>query len=353
MIDASWSSLGGADCIRVRGLARGVRPRVLPATAAATVAAGSMAGRLVVDGADMCFLPRFGFVAGTTYTVTTDGLTTNTVTTNTVTTDGVTTDGDAAVRLVRPRPDAAAITEVLAIYPTATEVPRNLLRFSVWFSARMSEGRAAAHIRLLDEVGGVIAGALLPTEYELWDTERRRLTVLLDPARIKRGLEAHRQEGYPLRSGAAVRLVVDQHMHDARGNGLRAAAERTYLVGADERRHVEPHAWTLTAPPRQTLEPLTIAFDRPLDHGLLTRCLRAVGPDGRTVGGTADIGPGERSWRLTPRREWVPGSHRLLVDPDLEDLAGNSVARVFDRDLTRSADAPRPPISVMLPFQPE
>jgi hypothetical protein len=32
--------------------------------------------------------------------------------------------------------------------------------------------------------------------------------------------------------------------------------------------------------------------------------------------------------------------HELIVDALLEDLAGNSLARVFDRDLTRLTDDP-------------
>jgi hypothetical protein len=31
----------------------------------------------------------------------------------------------------------------------------------------------------------------------------------------------------------------------------------------------------------------------------------------------------------------APGRYRLLVDPQLEDLAGNSVARLFNVDLTK------------------
>jgi hypothetical protein len=42
----------------------------------------------------------------------------------------------------------------------------------------------------------------------------------------------------------------------------------------------------------------------------------------------------------------------LVVDPALEDLAGNSVSRVFDRDLTRPVDAPRDARPVTLTFNP-
>jgi len=80
---------------------------------------------------------------------------------------------------------------------------------------------------------------------------------------------------------------------------------------------------------------LVATFDRPLDHALLGDCLHVLGPDGRPLPGTATVGPEERSWRWEPSAPWVTGPHHLVVDSVLEDVAGNSVRRVFDRDLGR------------------
>jgi hypothetical protein len=330
--DVSWSRCGGQDCVRLRGLASAADVQVRPHTAVVVDALPPMAGRLVRDGDDICFLPRFGFIDGTAYTVLVEGI-------------------PAAV-LVRPQSAVPATTEIVDILPTATEVPRNLLRLYVWFSAPMSEGYAARHVRLVEDAGDAVLGALLSTEHELWDAAHRRLTVLLDPARIKRGLLTHRQIDYPLRYGASVRLVVDDGFRDARGLALRAGAERQYSVGSEERRRVEPDLWVLTIPSSHTFEPLDVVFERPLDHGLLARCLRVVGPDGRRVDGTPQVGYEERSWRLAPSEAWAPEGHRLVVDPVLEDLAGNSVSRVFDRDLTRLEDEPGQGRPTMLTFRP-
>jgi hypothetical protein len=323
----SWSRLGDADCLRLGGLAAGADVQVRPAGAAMTAGlapAGlpAMAGRLVADGADVCFVPRFGFVDGTAY--------------------AVAVDGAAAGVLARPRRDRPATARVLAIHPAADEVPRNLLRCYVWFSAPMSDGQAAAHVRLTDDRGTPVAGALLPAEHELWDGRRRRLTVLLDPARIKRGLAGHREAGYPLQAGQPFRLEVDAGFRDAAGAPLRAGAHRRYAVGADERRRVDPARWTLTVPPAGSRSPIVVAFGRPLDHGLLARCLHVTGPGGAPVDGAGQAGPQDRSWRLVPRSPWTAGAFRLVVDPVLEDLAGNSVSRVFDRDLSLARDEPGP-----------
>ncbi len=330
MTEVSWSRSGGADCVRLTGAPAGASLQVRPGTAIGGLP--PMAGRLVHDGADLCFIPRFAFLDGTAYTVTVEGA--------------------LAATLVRARPDRVAATEVTGIRPTSAEVPRNLLRLYVWFSAPMSEGCAAGHVRLTDDDGSTIDGALLPSEHELWDAARRRLTVLLDPARIKRGLAGHRIAGYPLRSGEPFRLVVDGGFRDARGLPLRAGTQRRYEVGGDERRHVDPRAWALTVPRAGTAEPVRVSFGRPLDHGLLSRCLLVTGPGGAPVRGAPRIGTEEMSWQLVPRRAWVPGPHQLSIDPALEDLAGNSVSRVFDRDLTSPEDQPRHARPVTIAFSP-
>jgi hypothetical protein len=326
MSGAGWSDCAGEVCVRFTGVTAGADVCVRPAGAVAVTAAPAMAGRLVVDGGDVCFVPRFGFVPGTTYTATVDGA--------------------QVARLLRPRPAVRATAGVIAIHPTAAVVPRNLLRCYVTFSAPMTEGDAAAHVRLVDDAGDVLPHALLPVEYELWDAGRRRLTVLLDPARIKRGLAGHVESGYPLRTGTTFRLVVDAAFRDAQGAPLRGPAERRYEVGEDLRGRVRPSDWGLTAPAAGGADPLVVEFGRPLDHALLRRCLRVIGPDGARVGGTAGTGPGDLSWRLTPDRPWAPGEHVLDVDPILEDVAGNSVTRVFDRDLDVD-DQPEGPVQVV------
>jgi hypothetical protein len=146
-------------------------------------------------------------------------------------------------------------------------------------------------------------------------------------------------------------LVVDAGFRDATGAALKSGAERSYRVGADLHGHVDPATWRLTPPAAASAEPLAVAFGRPLDSALLGRCLRVVGPEG-VLGGTPTRHEGEFAWRFTPDRAWRPGPHRLLVDPVLEDVAGNAVGRVFDRDLANPADQPMDTGIVEVPFTP-
>jgi hypothetical protein len=85
---------------------------------------------------------------------------------------------------------------------------------------------------------------------------------------------------------------------------------------------------------------LTVTFDRPLDHALLSHSLQIRDAAGAPVAGNGWIGADEQSWRFEPLSPWEAGHYTVVIDPRLEDLAGNSLARVFDRDLLRAEDTP-------------
>jgi hypothetical protein len=291
-------------------------------------------GEFHVAGHAVDFVPRFPFVAGMSYTVM-----------------GTDVDEVEPVTITRPAPHTASTTRVVAIHPTAREIPRNHLRFYVHFSAPMSEGHVESHIRVVRAATGeALTGVLLPMDPELWDPGRRRVTVLLDPARIKRGLAPHEQAGYPLHAGVPVELVVERGFCDADGRPLVDDARRRYDVGGDTRARVDPPTWVVTPPAAGSLDALRVAFERPLDRALLEHCLVVTRDDGEVVGGVGAALDGESAWRFAPATPWSVGSHALVIDGMLEDLAGNSVTRVFDRELRNPAHDPLRVDHVQLDF---
>lgn len=244
-------------------------------------------------------------------------------------------------KIQRPAPEGEATTEVVAIYPTAGELPVNQLKLYIHFSSPMSEDWAgrAVHVRRGDN-DEPLDGVFLSMDPELWDRERRRLTLLLDPGRIKRGLVPNAEAGYPLIEGIPVIFTIDDDFRDAAGRPLRASQERRYDIGPPVRVRVDPADWQYRFPTLGSADPLVVEFDRPLDHALLNHSLWVHDAEGRALAGLGDVGPGERSWLFEPKSPWQQGRHLLMIDPRLEDLAGNSLIRVFDRDLSRSEDAP-------------
>jgi len=108
-------------------------------------------------------------------------------------------------------------SQLVAIYPSSETVPANLLKLYICFSAPMSRGNVYHHIHLVDSEGVEVKHPFLEVDEELWDKSQRRLTVLFDPGRIKKGLRPNKEVGPPLIPGKLYRLKIDQAWLDANG----------------------------------------------------------------------------------------------------------------------------------------
>jgi len=233
-------------------------------------------------------------------------------------------------RILVPAPPLVARASVVAVYPTADTLPENVLKFYVHFSRQMRDGDAAAHVALLDEDGHVLTNALLGSDFELWDRSHRRLTILLDPGRIKRGLRPNQEFGAPLIAGRRYRLRIDSAWRDADGAPLVASHEKSFIASAAIRSSLSIADWRVTAPAAGTTDPIELRLPRAIDHALAARLVRVDGPSGSAVRVTSVAANDERTIRLVPRVPWIPGRYRVLVGAQIEDLAGNSLQRLFD-----------------------
>ncbi|MEL7204628.1 MAG: hypothetical protein AAGL19_10685, partial [Pseudomonadota bacterium] len=73
-------------------------------------------------------------------------------------------------------------------YPTAERLPENLLRIYVYFPRAMGKQEGVEIVQLLDDKGDPMPDVFLANRSDLWSPDRHRLTVLLDPGRVKTGL---------------------------------------------------------------------------------------------------------------------------------------------------------------------
>lgn len=323
-IRAAWQSDGDGGGVVVVGAAL---PELLAIVPIDALGLGKelmpTAGSWERDGDIARFIPRFAAVSGTVFAV--------------VGRQDAGQGWSERARVVAPGARPASTTVVESIDPGCDQVPANLLRFSVTFSEAMEEGTAAGRIHLHDAGGAELPGTLLEMPPELWDRDRRRLTVLLEPGRIKRGLQPNAQAGPPLREGTMVSVVIDAEMRDAAGAELAAGAQRSYRVGPAVRSRVDPARWDVRWP-EAGQDRLVIRFDRPLDRALAQRCIRVMDGNGQPVPGRASLDVNSSVWVFTPAASNGLHTLSLHVDTRLEDLAGNSVRRVFDRDLHRADD---------------
>ena len=220
---------------------------------------------------------------------------------------------EASIEL--PAPVKRRTTTVIAVFPSAAEVPENQLRLYIAFSAPMGLGGGSGYVRLLDETGRTVDDPFLPLDVELWNEDRTRYTVLFDPGRVKRGILPNEEMGRSMVAGRKYALVVDADWRDGAGQPLVAGFRHEFRVGPSEDHAIDPAAWRIEAPRGGTADPLVVSFPRPLDYGLLHRAL--------TVSLRGTRGAGRRAAR--------GGRDALAVHPG-RALAGRGVpaARVFD-----------------------
>ncbi len=272
-----------------------------------------VAGRYTYDNDVLSFTPAFGFSAGEDY----------------------------VVRIARPQgaelipfslaPDVANVpAAVTEIYPSDEVIPENTLRFYIHFAVPMRPGVAFDYVKLRDASGNVDEAAFMRFKQELWNEDRTRLTVLIDPGRIKRNVATNLELGPALLAGREYTLSVDAGWPSADGESVLPAVAKRFTVTAPLRELPDVGQWRVAAPCGGTLEPLHIEFDRPFDRHLLIQDIRVTTEDGRDVAGTISVGEGERSWRFSPNAPWPNDDIHIDVSPTLEDVAANNFYDLLD-----------------------
>jgi hypothetical protein len=316
----------------------------------------SLLGSYRVDGKVIRFEPRFPLDPGVRYRAEFDPVGLHAVAEAIAPQGGLagrkppsTTRLTAEFSLPQRRADPTA--RVTDVYPSRAMVPENLLRIYIHFSEPMSRGEAYRHIRLLDAAGKPVEAPFLELHEELWSNDGTRFTLLFDPGRIKRGLKPREEIGPVLEAGRSYELVIDRNWPDATGRPLKAGFRKSFRAGAPDESSPDPRTWSIRTPRPATREPLEVQFPEPLDRALLARLITVQDAAGHAVPGRVSVAGEETIWRWVPSGPWRPGAYRLTIGTDLEDVAGNSIARPFEVDLASPISDRIPSETVVLTFR--
>jgi hypothetical protein len=304
-----------------------------------------MLGRYQIAGGVVRFTPRFPLERGVEYRAVFNSK------------DAPDTRG-RGIRIVQsfviPVPAAGPATRVTAIFPSSGELPENLLRFYVQFSAPMSQGNSYGYVHLRDDKGRELDRPFLELPQELWSPNGTRLTLLFEPGRIKHGLVPRAEEGPILTAGRTYTLTIDGKWPDAQGRPLKESVHKSFRAVSAEATQPDPHRWKIEPPAAGSRDPLVVHFPKPLDRAMLERVLRVcrLGSGGESaaaqneLAGVVEVADEETRWSFTPRDRWPAGRYALVVSTVLEDRAGNSIRLPFEVDLNRTQPA-RPSSAVV------
>lgn len=253
-------------------------------------------------------------------------------------------------------PDLTPSTTVVAqIYPSGAEIPENQLKFYVHFSAPMTRGSVYQHVQVRDANDRAIDLPFLELEEELWDASMTRLTLLIDPGRIKRGVKPLEDIGPVFEAGKTYSLSISAGWRDAAGRPLLKEAQKRYEIGPADRTPPDPARWRIRSPKGNTREVLVVEFDEPMDHALAQRLITvragASSGEGEPIEGEVDLSGNERTWKFAPAQPWTKGRYALTVATTIEDLAGNNIGKTFDVDLSEGGQRRLEKRSVSIAFE--
>jgi hypothetical protein len=317
-IAVRWTNTNELVLVVVSGLDREVDPKALSVYAdqgdlKADMSLPPMLGRYWTEPGHLFFEPKFPLQRGVNYRA-------------------VFRPNAKAAPIVStfklPPQPADPTTVVAQIYPSADLLPENLLKFYVHFSGAMRRGHIYDHIHLLNESNQPVELPFLEIDEELWTPDLKRLTLFIDPGRIKRGVKPLEEVGPALQEGKRFTLVIDQSWHDSAGHPLKEAFRKTFRVGPPDREPPDPARWKIEPPRAGTRDPLRVSFPDPMDQAL---ALRMIGVP--KVAGNASLGDQERLWSFIPSTDWRPGTYNLQVESIIEDLAGNNIGKLFEVDV--------------------
>lgn len=232
-----------------------------------------------------------------------------------------------------PFPSSISAPQIVAVFPSNTTIPANLLKIYIQFDQPMREGVAYKMIHLYDESGAKVEEPFVRIQPELWDIEHERITLWLDPGRIKRGLNPNEEIGSPLIQGFSYRLEIDASWKNIHGLPLKKGWSQGFETTSPDRNQPALEQLALTIPNRASLEPLKIDFKEAMDLALLNRSIQVFNAEGQRLSGEVVLEGQMSIWTFVPKETWLPGSYQLRIDTNLEDLAGNNFNRPFDRDL--------------------
>lgn len=278
----------------------------------------------------LTFTPRFALIPETTYRAT------------------LSLNGKAATVDYRvPALANQTAPKIVKVYPTTDVLPANHLRFYIYFDRPMRGGKELFQlIQLVDDKGNVMDDPWLMDE--IWDEENNCLILYIHPGRIKWGVELRQQLGPVLFEKRNYALVIRGELSDLNGNKLGKDHVKKFRTTPEDRVRIDLAQWRLLPALPGTLEALSVTLPKPADHRGLRNCLKVTTDKGEPVTGRIEVGENEKSWRFYPEKHWQRRSYQLHIDPRLEDVAGNTPAEPFDRDLTAKK---LPPQRMVLEFE--
>jgi hypothetical protein len=234
--------------------------------------------------------------------------------------------------------DMAALTENgIQVFPSANEIPANLLRFHLRFDDVPDVFDISTAIRLVDAYDVVLDHVFLDLNEGLWSADGLTLTVMLHPGRIKTGLVASRNLGNAFREYDGYELQLRrEHLPFSQGCSPSSASAtnewvciKRFTATPAVDTAIESQSLLLSLPSAHCFTPLSITFPRIVDRLAIENYVQLGHLTGAPLGAQIEIRDAERTIDFLPQHAWPSEPLILYFSRDFEDICGNRLSSAF------------------------
>lgn len=222
------------------------------------------------------------------------------------------------------------------VYPKLNVLPENLLKMYFVFNTPMQQSQSTLKfIKVFERESGREVDIFLHLENELWNTDHTELTLWLDPGRIKKDLIPNKEKGIPLREGKHYEILIDSTLQSQDGIKLDKTYAKRFSVGKRDQKSPTINNNNITPPEASTGQGLGIRFSESLDYLLIPDMIRVYDAESKLIEGDFLTSKKATNTLFIPKKPWKKGRYEIVINSQLEDLAGNNFNRLFDRDLNK------------------
>jgi hypothetical protein len=238
--------------------------------------------------------------------------------------------------------DMAALAENgIQVFPSANEIPANLLRFHLRFDEVPDVFDIGTAIRLIDVNEAVVDHVFLDLNEGLWSADGLTLTVMLHPGRIKTGLVASGNLGSAFREYDQYELQLRrEHLPFLQGRSPSSASAanewvciKRFTAIAAITTAIDAQSLLLSAPNAHSLNPLSITFPRSIDRLAAENYARLSNATDAVLDVQIEADSAERTIYFVPRHAWPSGPVKVHFSGDFEDVSGNRLSSAFAKDV--------------------
>ncbi|MEL6485463.1 MAG: hypothetical protein AAFP96_11540, partial [Bacteroidota bacterium] len=209
---------------------------------------------------------------------------------------------------------------VQAVYPSSETVPENLLRIYVQFSHPMKTIGNLEKIKLIDEQGLEVKNVFFNNAYELWNPGQTQLTLILDPARVKTGLQAHNTYGRALEPYQNYVLHIEG-LENVKHQRMEKPFKKVFHVEPADFQIPDIDQWQMTLPKANNTTAFMLRFPQMLDYNSLHQRIIITDANHMPIAGEVSIGKLEKEWHFSPEEPWQAKKYLLHINTRLEDPA--------------------------------